>query len=211
MKNILTYEKFKILETTTESEELTPHIKYWDNENVSIKGQRNSKGQREGLWEWFYPNGNIEIRTPYKEDKKDGIEEWFWYNGNIVQRIPYKEGKKDGIQTFYDEQGNITETYLWKDGELIEEFNEGKKPYSDTHGGLDKWFKEKWVDISKTNPDGSHPPCGRDDASKGGYPKCRKVKVAARMTKKQKKASVSRKRKVEKEGKKGPRTPNYSK
>jgi hypothetical protein len=30
------------------------------------------------------------------------------------------------------------------------------------------------------------------------------------MTKKQKKASVARKRKVEKEGKKGPRTPNYS-
>ena len=23
-----------------------------------------------------------------------------------------------------------------------------------TKGGLDKWFKEKWVDISKTNPDG---------------------------------------------------------
>lgn len=49
-----------------------------------------------------------------------------------------------------------------------------------TKGGLDKWFKEKWVDISKTNADGSHPPCGRDDADKGGYPKCRKVRVAAR-------------------------------
>ena len=79
-------------------------------------------------------------------------------------------------------------------------------------GGLDKWFKEKWVDISKTNADGSHPPCGRSDTSKGGYPKCRKVRVAARMTKKQKKASVARKRKVEKEGSKGSgRKPNYAK
>lgn len=93
---------------------------------------------------------------------------------------------------------------------ILEE--EKKKPYAGTKGGLDKWFKEKWVDISKTNPDGSHPPCGRDDASKGGYPKCRKVRVAAKMTKKQKKASVSRKRSAEKKGSKGSgRKPNYAK
>lgn len=85
---------------------------------------------------------------------------------------------------------------------------EEKKP----KGGLDKWFGEKWVDISKTNADGSHPPCGRSDASKGSYPKCRKVRVAARMTDKQKKASVQRKRKVEREGSKGTgRKPNYAK
>jgi len=94
----------------------------------------------------------------------------------------------------------------------INEKKKAKKPYADTKGGLDKWFKEKWVDISKTNPDGSHPPCGRDDASKGGYPKCRKVRVAAKMTKKAKKASVARKRTAEKKGSKGSgRKPNYSK
>lgn len=104
--------------------------------------------------------------------------------------------------------------------EYCEEINERKKykkrktkkPYSRTKGGLDKWFKEKWVDISKTNPDGSHPPCGREDASEGGYPKCRKVRVAAKMSKKAKKASVARKRAVEKKGKKGSgRKPNYAK
>jgi hypothetical protein len=85
---------------------------------------------------------------------------------------------------------------------------EEKKP----KGGLDKWFKEKWVDISKTNADGTHPPCGRKDADKGSYPKCRKVRVAARMTDKQKKASTRRKRKAEKEGTHGSgRKPNYSK
>ena len=89
---------------------------------------------------------------------------------------------------------------------------EEKKAYAGTKGGLDKWFKEKWVDISKTNADGSHPPCGRDDASKGGYPKCRKVRVAAKMSDKEKKASVQRKRKVEKKGSKGGgRKPNYAK
>jgi antitoxin component YwqK of YwqJK toxin-antitoxin module len=76
--------------------ELTPHIEYYSNGDVWIKGQLNSKGQREGLWEFFYLNGNIKWRTSYKE------------------------GKKDGIQTFYDEQGNITGTRLWKNGEVIE-------------------------------------------------------------------------------------------
>jgi antitoxin component YwqK of YwqJK toxin-antitoxin module len=64
--------------------ELTPYIKYHNNGNVWIKGQKNSKGQLEGIWEYFYEDGNI------------------------LLRIQYKEGEKDGIQTFYDEQGNIT-------------------------------------------------------------------------------------------------------
>jgi len=139
------YEKFKSLETTAESEELTPYIEYYDNGNVLVKGQKNSVGQREGLWEWFnengnieckipyvggkidrireyfYENGNIEIRTPYKGGKEDGIEEWLWENGNIGRRTPYVEGTIDGIQELFDEQGNIIETRLWKNGELIEE------------------------------------------------------------------------------------------
>ena len=113
------YEKFKSLETTAESEELTPHIEYYSNGNVSMKGQKNSKGQREGIWEWFSVNGNIRWRTPYKEGKEDGIEEWFYENGKIYWRASYKEGKRDGIVECFDEQGNISKTYVWKDGKLI--------------------------------------------------------------------------------------------
>ena len=101
--------------------ELTPYIKYHNNGNVYIKGQKNSKGQEEGLWELFDFNGNIRLRIPFKEDKEDGIEEVFGENGNIKWRTSYKEGKIDGIVEEFDEQGNITETTLWKDGELIEE------------------------------------------------------------------------------------------
>ena len=99
--------------------ELTPYIKYYDNGNVGIKGQKNSKGQHEGIWELFYPNGNIEGRTPYKEGKEDGIAEWFYKNGNIESRTSYKKGKLDGIEEEFDEQGNIVKTYVWKDGKLI--------------------------------------------------------------------------------------------
>jgi antitoxin component YwqK of YwqJK toxin-antitoxin module len=112
------YEKFKSLEPTMNNE-LTPHIEYYSNGNVCIKGQENSKGQREGIWEWFYGNGNIRMRTPFKEGKEDGIEEFFYENGNFLFRAPYKDGNMDGIVEWFDEQGNITKTYLWKDGKLI--------------------------------------------------------------------------------------------
>ena len=70
---------------------------------------------------------------------------------------------------------------------------------------LTRWFKEKWVDVSK-KVDGKHPPCGRKDADGKSYPKCRpskKVsketpKVASSYDKKEKKAMTSQKRRAEK-------------
>jgi len=70
---------------------------------------------------------------------------------------------------------------------------------------LRRWFKEKWVDVSK-KVKGKHPPCGRKDANSKSYPKCRpskKVskdtpKTASSYSKKEKKAMTSQKRKAEK-------------
>ena len=70
---------------------------------------------------------------------------------------------------------------------------------------LRRWFKEKWVDVSK-KVDGKHPPCGRKDADGKSYPKCRpskKVsketpKVASSYSKKEKKSMTTQKRRAEK-------------
>jgi hypothetical protein len=73
---------------------------------------------------------------------------------------------------------------------------------------LSRWFREKWVDVSK-KIDGKHPPCGRKsaDGEKGrkGYPKCRpqkKVsketpKTASSYSKEEKKSMTSQKRRAE--------------
>lgn len=74
---------------------------------------------------------------------------------------------------------------------------EGKKP----SGGLTKWFRQNWIDISRKKKSGGHPPCGASAGSKtrkGGkraYPKCVPASKAASMSSKQKKSAVSRKRK----------------
>ena len=63
--------------------------------------------------------------------------------------------------------------------------------------GLDKWFKQKWVDIGSKRKDGSFAPCGRSKQKKDAkrkYPKCVPLAKATRMTKSQKASAVRRKR-----------------
>ena len=74
---------------------------------------------------------------------------------------------------------------------------------------LRRWFKEKWVDVSR-KIDGKHPPCGRKDADgdkeRKGYPKCRPLKKVSKDTpktagsysKKEKKSMTTQKRNAEK-------------
>jgi hypothetical protein len=57
---------------------------------------------------------------------------------------------------------------------------------------LNKWFKEKWVNIGK-KVDGKHPPCGTSGEKKG-YAKCVPAAKAAGMNKKEKESATRRKR-----------------
>ena len=65
--------------------------------------------------------------------------------------------------------------------------------------GLDKWFKQKWVDIGSKRKDGSFAPCGRSKQKKDAkrkYPKCVPLAKATRMTKGERASAVKRKRSV---------------
>jgi len=67
-------------------------------------------------------------------------------------------------------------------------------------GGLDKWFDEKWVDISRKKEGGGYEECGRPDATEGKYPKCVPSSTASSMSESERKSAVSRKRKAERKG-----------
>jgi hypothetical protein len=84
---------------------------------------------------------------------------------------------------------------------ILDSINSGEVLNED----LRRWFKEKWVDVSR-KVKGKYPPCGRKDANNKAYPKCRpskKVsketpKIASSFDKKEKKAMTSQKRREEK-------------
>ena len=61
-------------------------------------------------------------------------------------------------------------------------------------GGLTKWFKEDWVDISRPKKSGGFEKCGRTKSGTKKYPKCLPAAKAARLTEKQRKSAVRRKR-----------------
>lgn len=90
----------------------------------------------------------------------------------------------------------------WRKKKKKKSANESEKPVNED---LRRWFKEKWVDVSK-KVDGKHPPCGRKDADGKSYPKCRpskKVssetpKVASSYSKEDKKKMTQQKRRAEK-------------
>jgi hypothetical protein len=65
---------------------------------------------------------------------------------------------------------------------------------------LDQWFEEKWVDISETNEDGEHPPCGETSDTpermknpEENYPKCVPKSKAEKMTDEEKEELVKQK------------------
>jgi hypothetical protein len=64
--------------------------------------------------------------------------------------------------------------------------------------GLTKWFKDKWVDVSRPimhkGKIVGYMPCGRNDASKGDYPYCRPLSVAKKMTPSSVKKAIAAKR-----------------
>jgi hypothetical protein len=65
------------------------------------------------------------------------------------------------------------------------------------HKGLDKWFKQNWVDIGSKKKGGGFKKCGRSKQkadAKRKYPKCVPAAKAARMSDSQRRSAVSRKR-----------------
>jgi hypothetical protein len=71
-------------------------------------------------------------------------------------------------------------------------FGKKKKPKGS------KQPKGPWVNICRKDKDGKHPPCGRSNADKGAYPKCRAAGVAGKMSAEEKKSACRQKRRAEK-------------
>ena len=80
--------------------------------------------------------------------------------------------------------------------------------------GLDKWFKQKWVDIGSKRKDGSFAKCGRSKQKKDAkrkYPKCVPLAKARSMSEGQRKSAVARKRAAANVGPKPTNVATFSK
>lgn len=60
---------------------------------------------------------------------------------------------------------------------------------------LSKWFRERWVDLSRPKPGGGYEPCGREEGGeRKRYPKCVPAAKAAKLSEAERKSAIRRKR-----------------
>ena len=130
-------------------------------------------------------------------------EKWIEYTRNIAGNVEdpsFHPSQQSGSKNTKNMIDRLNQIFM---GNILK-----KKPIRED---LRDWLKEKWVDISKKDKSGKHPPCGRSKSKKKGYPKCRPSvrvssetpKTTGEMTREEKKKAVIRKRKAEKKKRKG--------
>ena len=94
-----------------------------------------------------------------------------------INKVSIKEVKNNDVIVWSNKSDineNIDKNKLVED--LAVWFGTKKKPKGS------KQPKGPWVNICRKKEGGGHPPCGRDNAGKGAYPKCRAAGVAGKMT-----------------------------
>jgi hypothetical protein len=129
---------------------------------------------------------------------KNNPDSFAWADdAGVMNELPGKNTDAKPIKNFNTKK-TVTKLDEWDElnNDVISEdlavwFGTKKTPTGSKHP------KGPWVDICR-KVDGKHPPCGRQDTSKGSYPKCRAAGVAGKMSDSQKKAACQQKRKAEK-------------
>ncbi len=80
---------------------------------------RIKNNKNEGLWQYYYPDGQLESQGYFKNDISS--DKWVWYypDGKLKATGYYSNGKKDGKWTKYDEYGSVTSEAVYRNNVKI--------------------------------------------------------------------------------------------
>ncbi len=76
------------------------------------------EGKKDGVWEYYYKNGQIKEKGSFKEGKEDGVWELYYENGQLEYRGSYKKGYWEGVCEQYNDNGQLKYKGSYKDGEM---------------------------------------------------------------------------------------------
>lgn len=130
--------------------------------------------------------------SPEERERKENITDKVAAVDRYLKQFYTHQNDDEGssIGELETEPGGQIEEQLIKE-DLAVWFGTKKKPKGS------KQPKGPWVNICRKE-NGKHPPCGRAHAEDKGYPKCRAVHVASKMSASEKRAACQQKRKAEK-------------
>lgn len=86
-------------------------------------GEFNEEGQREKLWTWYHPNGNIKETAVYVNGEVSGENMHYFEDGAPYIKTSLKSGDLNGEYKVYNEYGALIQKKYFVDDQLDGEFN----------------------------------------------------------------------------------------
>ena len=154
MKIIITEEQKKKLFIPRKLSGEDSRYAKWNKEQPIVNGiqinQYDLDGRKQGYWETYNDNGEVNTKGNYKDDKKDGYWEYYWSNGNVYSKGNYKNGGYDGEWFYYHPDGRLEYKELYEYDKLVKDIplTESKKLFiprklSGEDSRYAKWNKEQ--------------------------------------------------------------------
>lgn len=80
---------------------------YYENGRLKITSYTDENGQKTGMWEYWYDNGNLWSQCEYENGIRSGMSKVYYPDGTLRYEGNYKEDKQTGKWNFYTEKGEI--------------------------------------------------------------------------------------------------------
>ena len=72
-------------------------------------------GLRDGIWEYYYPDGSVKYSGYYVQGLPDGRHKYYYENGRLKEEQFYDMGLRQKTWKKYDEEGYVILTINYKD------------------------------------------------------------------------------------------------
>ena len=115
-------------EVTAEADSTAPKVYIITADTTKKTFSSYAKGNKEGEWKTWYPNGMLETEFFYRKNQIEGLYTYYDSLGVINRSENYKKSILDGVTSEYNENGALIKTTDYKKGIItgfIKEFLEG--------------------------------------------------------------------------------------
>ena len=69
-----------------------------------------------GVTIWHYDNGQLKLKTNWKDGKQDGLHNVFHENGQLKEAVFFEKGKQNGLAKLYFENGQLNSMVNFSNG-----------------------------------------------------------------------------------------------
>jgi len=111
---------------------------YYPNGKLKKEYQYNKDGLADGYYKKYYDNGDIFVKSAYKNGKLEGLGRTYYKNGQVEWEVNYINGKEEGNYKEYYKGGELKAEATFKDGK---EVGVSKNYFKD--GSLEKEYEVK--------------------------------------------------------------------